>query len=69
MPTTIEITIKQNSYLNELVADHEAVVRQLRKDIDRCSDEFSDEGAADLLTAQMQKHQDMAWMLRSFLPG
>ncbi|MBX3051659.1 MAG: DNA starvation/stationary phase protection protein [Caldilineaceae bacterium] len=54
--------------LGELVADHEAVIRQLRKDIDSCDEEYGDQGAADLLTAQMQKHQDMAWMLRSFLP-
>lgn len=54
--------------LRELVADHETIIRQLRKDIDSCAEEYGDQGAADLLTGQLQKHQDMAWMLRSFLP-
>ena len=54
--------------LHDLVADHEAVIRQLREDIDTCSDDYGDQGAADLLTAQLQAHQKMAWMLRASLP-
>lgn len=54
--------------LGELVTDHETVIRNLRKDIDSCAEEYGDQAAADLLTGQLQKHQDMAWMLRSFLP-
>lgn len=53
--------------LEMLAADHEAVVRQLRQDIERCEDEYGDMGAADLLTGYMQTHQEMAWMWRSFL--
>lgn len=53
--------------LSELVADHETAIRQLRRSIELCEENYKDAGAADLLTAQMQEHQDMAWMLRSFL--
>ena len=55
------------SALAMLVADHEAIVRQLRDDIDRCTEEFGDQGAADLLTAHLQQHQEMSWMLRAHL--
>lgn len=54
--------------LHDLVDDHEAVIRQLRADIDACADKYGDQGAADLLTAQLQDHQKMAWMLRASLP-
>lgn len=52
-----------------LVQDHEQVIRNLREDIDKCSDQFHDEGTADFLTAKMEEHEEMAWMLRSFLEG
>ena len=51
--------------LGELVADHEAFVRQLREDVGRCAEEYGDQGAADLLTGHLQKHQGMVWMLRA----
>ncbi|ACB51866.1 putative Ferritin/ribonucleotide reductase-like protein [Crocosphaera subtropica ATCC 51142] len=52
-----------------LANDHEQVIRNLRSDINRCSDEFQDEGTADFLTGIMEQHEDMAWMLRSFVEG
>lgn len=51
--------------LAELVEDHEKIVRELREGIDRCAEEWKDQGAADLLTGLLQQHQDMAWMLRA----
>ncbi len=50
-----------------LLADHEAVVRALRKDIATVSDKCEDEGTTDFLTGLMEQHEKMAWMLRSFL--
>ncbi len=50
-----------------LVKDHEAIIRQLREDIDACTDEYKDAGTADFLTQLMEKHEKIAWMLRSFL--
>jgi len=52
-----------------LVDDHEQVIRNLRDHIDQCSEEFHDEGTADFLTGIMEEHEEMAWMLRSFLEG
>ncbi|MBF2005909.1 Dps family protein [Chlorogloeopsis fritschii PCC 9212] len=52
-----------------LVDDHEQVIRNLREHIDRCSEEFHDEGTADFLTGLMEGHEEMAWMLRSFIEG
>lgn len=55
--------------LERLVSDHETVIRNLRQSIDACSDDFHDEGTADFLTGQMEAHEQMAWMLRSFFEG
>lgn len=58
-----------NEMVARLVTDHEAVIRNLRDHIDQCSDSFHDEGTADFLTGIMEQHEDMAWMLRSFIEG
>jgi starvation-inducible DNA-binding protein len=52
-----------------LIEDHEQVVRNLRDHIDQCSDEFHDQGTADFLTGLMEQHEQIAWMLRSFIEG
>jgi starvation-inducible DNA-binding protein len=41
------------------------MIRQLRKDLES-REQFGDTGTADFLTAVMEKHEKMAWMLRSF---
>ncbi|MBY0505407.1 MAG: DNA starvation/stationary phase protection protein [Bryobacteraceae bacterium] len=53
--------------IGALLADHESLIRQLRKDIDRCGDEFKDVGNQDFLTGLLEQHEKQAWMLRSFL--
>ncbi|MBF2016574.1 MAG: DNA starvation/stationary phase protection protein [Rivularia sp. T60_A2020_040] len=55
--------------VSKLVDDHEQVIRNLREHIDKCSDDFHDEGTADFLTGLMEGHEEMAWMLRSFIEG
>ncbi|GIV78784.1 DNA starvation/stationary phase protection protein [Litorilinea aerophila] len=60
-----EVQLLEIDSIQELADDHEAVVAALRQDITTCSEEYEDEGAADLLTALLQEHQKMAWMLRS----
>jgi starvation-inducible DNA-binding protein len=55
--------------VDRLVNDHEQVIRNLRRFIDQCADEFHDEGTADFLTGLMEQHEEMAWMLRSFIEG
>jgi starvation-inducible DNA-binding protein len=62
IPTATQMVAK-------LVDDHEQVIRNLREQIDQCSEEFHDEGTADFLTGLMEGHEEMAWMLRSFIEG
>jgi len=50
-----------------LLADHEAVIKNLREDVVTCDEELDDAGTSDFLTALMEGHEKMAWMLRSFL--
>ncbi|MGL5940853.1 MAG: Dps family protein [Waterburya sp.] len=58
-----------NEMVDRLVQDHEQIIRSLRENIDQCSEEYHDEGTADFLTGLMEQHEEMAWMLRSFLEG
>ncbi|MBC1237271.1 hypothetical protein VF14_09090 [Nostoc linckia z18] len=52
-----------------LVQDHEQVIRNLRDHVDRSGEQFHDQGTADFLTGLMEEHEEMAWMLRSFIEG
>lgn len=55
--------------VSQLLADHEHIVRNLRKHIEQCSDDFEDDGTADFLTGLMVQHEEIAWTLRSFIEG
>ncbi len=55
--------------VQRLVLDHEQVIRNLRSGVDQCAEDFGDAGTADFLTGLMEAHEEMAWMLRSFLEG
>ncbi len=51
--------------LAELLKDHEALIRQLRSDLEACDAKYGDAGTNDFLTGLMEKHEKMAWMLRA----
>jgi starvation-inducible DNA-binding protein len=53
--------------LATLLADHEAVIRTLRSEIDPVVDRYKDVGTSDFLTGLLEKHEKMAWMLRAFI--
>lgn len=55
--------------VSQLVDDHELIIRNLREHVDAASEQFHDEGTADFLTGLMEQHEEMAWMLRSFIEG
>ena len=57
----------QKEMLSELLKDHEAVVTQMRKNIDDCDEKYSDKGTADFLTGLMLDHETIAWTLRRYL--
>ncbi len=55
--------------IENLLADHEHIIRELRGDVDRTADVFHDAGTSDFLTGAMETHEKMAWMLRAHLTG
>ncbi len=54
-------------FIRTLLEDHEAVIIHLREKINYFNDELNDAGTADFITGLMEKHETMAWMLRSHL--
>ncbi|MFB5629699.1 MAG: Dps family protein [Nitrosarchaeum sp.] len=52
--------------IENLLADHEAVIQNLRKDIESCL-KLNDVGTQDFLTQLMENHEKKAWMLRATL--
>jgi starvation-inducible DNA-binding protein len=59
-----EFTVRQ--MLENLLADREQVIRELRESTDT-SEGLGDKGTADFFTELVQKHEKAAWMLRSSL--
>ena len=55
--------------LANLLADHEAIIRTLRRDLETADEQHHDIGTNDFLTGLMERHEKMAWMLRAFLEG
>ena len=54
------------SMLRELVGDHEAIVKSLRKFVDDADKKYGDTGTSDFLTGLMTDHEKMAWKLRKY---
>jgi starvation-inducible DNA-binding protein len=57
----------QKTMLSELLADHELLISEIRKDIDTSDEENHDVGTADLLTGILQQHETIAWILRRYI--
>lgn len=53
--------------IHNLLEDHETIIRQLRQDLEKAGDNYHDTGTNDFLTALMEQHEKMAWMLRAHL--
>lgn len=54
-------------YIKELTEDHESIIEFIRGNIDPIADKLGDAGTSDYLTSLMEKHEEMAWMLRAHL--
>jgi starvation-inducible DNA-binding protein len=54
-------------FIKELLADHEAIIMELRGRIDLFATEYKDAGSSDFVTGLMERHEKMAWMLRAHL--
>jgi starvation-inducible DNA-binding protein len=55
------------SMISELMKDHEAFIRELRKNVKVCDEECEDAGTADFLTGIMETHETIAWTLRRYV--
>lgn len=51
--------------LQELLDDHETIIRRLRTDIDKFENKYKDAGTTDFITGLVERHETMAWMLRA----
>lgn len=60
--------VSGDAAIKALLADHESVIRILRKEIPSIGD-LDDLGTEDFLVGLLQKHEMTAWMLRSYLEG
>jgi starvation-inducible DNA-binding protein len=57
--------IRQN-VIQELLQDHEIIIRFLRTKIKEVDEKYKDAGTADFITGILQQHETMAWMLRAY---
>jgi len=55
------------SFIKELLSDHESIIIYLRENINKFAIEYHDLGTSDFITGLMGKHEKMAWFLRSHL--
>jgi starvation-inducible DNA-binding protein len=63
-----EQTNQKNDSINlieGLAADHENIIIFIRENVNRFANDFKDSGTSDFITGLMEKHEKMAWMLRS----
>lgn len=60
-------TPDQAKQVKNLLDDHETMIRYIRTKVDETADKLKDAGTSDFLTGLMEKHEKMAWMLRSYL--
>lgn len=56
----------QAKMIQNLLSDHESIIRSMREEINTVNEEFKDQGTADFLTGVMEQHEKTAWMLRSY---
>jgi starvation-inducible DNA-binding protein len=54
-------------FIKLLLESHESIIIHLRESIDQYANEWKDAGTSDFITALMEKHEKMAWMLRAHL--
>jgi starvation-inducible DNA-binding protein len=62
-----EYTNDQKLQLQNLLEDHETIIRLLRDDIDKLDGDLHDKGNADFATGLLKMHEKSAWFIRSYL--
>lgn len=59
--------IGSTEMIENLLFDHEAIIRSLRVDLLAAMESYGDAGNQDFLTGLLEGHEKTAWMLRSLL--
>lgn len=54
-------------FLKDLLADHTSIIEFIRGNISPIANDFNDAGTSDYITGLMEKHEQMAWMIRSYM--
>jgi starvation-inducible DNA-binding protein len=54
-------------FIKALLNDHESLIIRLRENVNYFADELKDAGTSDFMTALVETHEKMAWMLRAHL--
>ena len=67
LPEDANKKLDAKAMLAALLNDHESIAQHLRQDLATIEEKSGDVGSADFLVDLMQRHEKMAWMLRSFL--
>jgi len=67
LPESDSAKTESGSFINELLSDHETIIKTLRSDISKFDNDFDDLGTSDFVTGLMQDHEKMAWLLRAHL--
>lgn len=62
-----EYTNDQKKLLQNLLDDHELIIRQVRVLISEFADQHKDIGSSDFVTGILKQHETMSWMIRSYL--
>ena len=57
----------QNEQLRYLLAAHETIIHNLRRQIPLFNERYKDFGSGDFVTQLLGKHEKMAWMVRAYL--
>ncbi len=59
-------TSDEKTMITQLIGDHEIIIKQIREHID-IAIEIRDEGTNNFLGSLLEKHEKIAWMLRTHL--
>ena len=63
-----DYTTKAEEQLLNLIRDHEIIIKYLRQCVSDFDEKYKDVGSSDFVTALMEQHEKMRWMLDSFIP-
>jgi starvation-inducible DNA-binding protein len=64
---TMRSTNDSQGFIKELLTDYEQIILIIRENINRFATDYKDIGTSDFITGLMEKHEKIAWILRSHL--